>query len=129
MAKFGKYAILSNSRHVMEKEPEWWWDFRPTTSRDELELLRFLENTPDASWIDVAWKELSLSFGGTNITDENGQPILPPDATPDQVMGVLKEMPLEMVVEIWKALGEVHPLWGPKLPPEGIETSTTSSPS
>lgn len=112
---FGKYAILSKSRHTFEKESEWYWDFRPVSSGDELELLRFLSQNENATWIEIAWKELSLSFGGTNIPGEDGKPILGEKATPEQVYEVVKKMPMEMVVELWKALGEVHPLWGPRL--------------
>lgn len=125
MFDFGPYAILDNVTHHFEKKPEWTWTFKPVTSRDEYQMAKFMREhsrivdgrfvPPD--WITIAWRELAVTFGGTTIPGPDGNPILHPDATVEQVEEVLKEMPLPMLKELWTALGEVNPTWGPAKPP------------
>jgi len=114
MINFSKFAVLNSVRHEFEGAKEYWWEFKPANSADELAIYHFLVLHPDASWIEVAWRELSLTFGGTNIPNEDEQPVLQPDAGMDEVTVVLRQLPLSMVVELWKALKEANPTWGPQ---------------
>jgi hypothetical protein len=138
--KFGQYSILSKAVHKLEKEPEWEWRFKPTNSQDELDLFAFMDAngrtidvgdgktmTLPPEWIVIAWRELALSFGGTTIPDEEGNLILDDDASIEEIEAVLKQMPVELVAELWKALGEANPLWGPRLAPS--ETNQEQTPS
>ena len=76
--------------------------------------------------MEVCHRELSLTFGGTNIPSdvekpvaEGGEPILKSGASLQEIENVLREMPPEMVMEMWEALGEAVPGWGilPKVKP------------
>ncbi len=84
--------------------------------------------------IEIAWREIATLFGGTNIpTSEISQedlekcdtqedvnklvlalPLLNNDATIEQVEALLGSMPHLMVSELWAALGEANPGWGPR---------------
>jgi hypothetical protein len=124
MPNFGKYAILSEITHQFEKEPDWWWKIKPPTSGSELYLSQFLSAerivllpggarvSRPATNLEVAHREIALLFGGTNIPSDEGV-ILSPEATVEQVEAVLVTMPHEMVLEIWRAIGEACPGWGP----------------
>ena len=131
---FGKYAILDKSTHTFELMPEWSWTFKPTNSEDELAIAKFI-TVQNPTWLEIAWRELALSFGSTTIPVSETDPklVLEPGATVEQVEAVLKKMPLAMVQELWKALGEANPLWGPRLDPEknpeGSESQGESAPS
>ncbi len=131
---FGKYAILTSVTHVFEKEPDWSWTIKPVTTKEELALSQFLSTErmtilPDGSRVarpvtnhDVMLEEIALTFGGTNIPDENGNPVLKTVASVDEIKAVLLKMPVEMVVELWKAIAVAIPGWGPAQPKK-----TTSS--
>ena len=76
--------------------------------------------------MEVCHRELSLTFGGTNIPSdigkpvaEGGEPVLKVGASLQEIENVLREMPPEMVIELWEALGEAVPGWGilPKVKP------------
>jgi hypothetical protein len=147
---FGKYAVLTNSVHVFKEEPAWTWTFRPPTSADTLEYDRWQkENLIEAEdpegnkiylypdWAERAWRQLALSFGGTTIPEnsdkpvaEGGKPILNRDASKEKILTVVKEMPDAMLFELWLALGEAFPFWGPTLTkeksPEEEEVSEAS---
>ena len=126
--KFGKYAILQPVIHNFEKEPEWTWTIKPVTTSEELSLSQFLTTervlvAPDGSRIgrpatnlEVALREIALTFGGTNILDDNGQPILAPNATIDEIEAVLRQMPNEMTQELYHSLADAIPGWGPIQP-------------
>ncbi len=125
---FGKYAILTSVVHSFEKEPQWSWTIKPVTTKEELVLSQFLNTErvavlPDGARVgrpatnnDVMIEEVALTFGGTNIPDENGNSVLKSDASLDEVKALLLKMPQEMVLEIWKAIGEAIPGWGPVQP-------------
>ena len=137
---FGKYAVITPYTYHFEKEPDWYWKFAPPTARDELDLQRFLfqkrtrttngvaEQYPATS-MEVVFRQLALTFGGTNIPDyeknpdgewiDSGRPILKEDASVEVVEAILGKMPTELVQELWAALGEHIPNWGPmKLDPK-----------
>jgi hypothetical protein len=126
--KFGQYAILQPVEHRFEREPDWYWKIKPVTTGDEVALSQFLsaERTailPDGSRtvkrianIEIALREIALAFAGTNITDESGKLILEQGATIEQIEAALRTMPNEMVNELWTAVGDAIPTWGPVKP-------------
>jgi hypothetical protein len=75
--------------------------------------------------LEVAMREVAVTFGGTNIptSETDPTPILQESATWEQVEDVLKDMPREMLSELWVAVGEAVPGWGPtkKNPPKTDE--------
>jgi hypothetical protein len=131
---FGNYAVVLPYTHNFEKEPDWYWKFNPPTAKDELDLQRFLfqrrtrtvngvaEQLPATS-MEVVFHQLALTFGGTNVPkyeqDEDGKwvktdsPVLKKGAETEDVKKVLGEMPTDLVMELWVALGEHIPNWGP----------------
>ena len=123
---FGKYAILQPVTHNFEKEPDWNWIIKPVTTNEELALSQFLSTERvmvmsdgsrigrPATNIDVAVREIALTFGGTNIPGEDGKPVIELGASLDQIEAVLKKMPHPMVLEIWDAIAEAIPGWGPQ---------------
>lgn len=137
---FGQYSVIDTPKYYLDKEPTWYWAFRPITSEDDLRLHRFV-GEKNRTWLEVAWMELALAFGGTNIPAEEGVPILGDDLIIDPsdpeakvtekietVTSVLQAMPTQMVSELWSALGRANPLLGPVLPstaPPEAEASPT----
>jgi hypothetical protein len=129
MAKsFGKYAIISPVSYQLQQEPEWTWTFRPPTSGEELEMQKFMvsgrvqisegitREYPPTTF-EIAHRELALTFGGTTITLEGEtEPILKEDARVPEVEAMLRQMPHALVMELWDALGEIVPTWGPVSP-------------
>ena len=130
--QFGKYAVIRPITYHFEKEPDWYWIFKPPTTRDELDLQKFMfqkrthrtasgvEELP-ATFMEVVMRQLALTFDGTNIPkyeeidgelQETGKPILDKDASTEEVEAVLGEMPTDLTQELWKALGEHVPNWG-----------------
>ena len=123
---FGNYAIIDNVRHFLEKEPTWFWEVRPPTVKDEVALARFIRNDESELGrftIQIAAREVALTFSSTNIpkdpkksVEDGGQPILKPGASVDEIELVLEEMPSDMLFELWGAVGDAVPLWGPAKP-------------
>lgn len=132
--KFGNYAVLEPITYNFEREPEWYWKFKPPTARDELQFQRFLfhkrsrtvngvsEQLP-ATRMEAIFRQLALTFGGTNIPkyklvdgewQDTGEPILKEGSSVEEIEKVLGEMPTELVQEIWSALGDHIPNWGPE---------------
>jgi hypothetical protein len=129
MAKFGKYAVINPVDYQLKEEPEWTWTFRPPSSGEELEMQRFMvvgrvQTGPDGiqreyppTTFEIAHRELALTFGGTNITaDGEDEPILKVDAKVSEVEAMLRQMPHGLVMELWEALGDIVPTWGPVRP-------------
>jgi hypothetical protein len=124
-AKFGNYAIVDPITHYFDQEPDLFWKIKPVSSGLELERSKFMLHNrviegPDGirremppSWMEVAYREIALTFGGTNIPNEEGEPVLSDNATVAQVETLLREMPQAMVMEIWKKIGASYPKWGP----------------
>lgn len=136
---FGKYAILDSVEHRFEKEPEWFWRIKSVTSGDEITLQRFLAerkvivsgDTREEHYhvnMEIVLREIALTFAGTNIPKtklEDGEvkvvtkdgeivPILNEKSSVDEIEAALKKFPKEMVMEIWDAVGEANPTWGPR---------------
>ncbi len=148
---FGDYAIIDAVEHHFEKEPDWIWKIKPPTSGDELAMSKFLVQNRvevDAAGIrrefpptytEIAYREIALCFGGTNIprggkkgtpVADGGEPVLKDDARIEQIEAVLRKMPHPMVMEIWGAIADHVPGWGPQRPkgwrkPEVSERSQT----
>jgi len=131
--KFGNYAIVNAVTYNFEKEPDWYWKFKPPTAKDELILQQFLfqkrtrtvdgvsEQLPATS-MEIVFEQLALTFGGTNIPkykqegDEwvaTDEPILTDSSDVGKIKQVLGEMPTDLVQELWIALGKHIPNWGP----------------
>lgn len=126
---FGKYAVATPLEYHFEKEPEWYWKIRPVTMGDELEMNQWMVSsatertaadgtsvTVPPNWIDIAMREISVTFAGTNLVGEDGKALLKDNATPGQVAEALQKLPKEMFMEIWKAVGQSYPSWGPANP-------------
>jgi len=122
---FGKYAVVDNVKHNFEEEPEWFWEFRPASVADELEVQRWLQKESKKEfkpgWLDMAVKQIALCSVKTNIPEAG----LEEGGKLTQFEELLKQMPMDMLSELWVALGEVNPLWGPPRPqksdPEPME--------
>jgi hypothetical protein len=130
MAKFGKYAILDGVKHEFVKEPTWYWLIKPPDGGAELAVSRVLTTDrirvePDGTRVsilpttlEVAIKECAVTFGGTNIptSETDTTPVLKADAKVEEVEALLKTMPREMILELWNAVGDACPGWGPAKP-------------
>jgi hypothetical protein len=133
--QFGKYAVLDKVKHVFEREPDWWWMIKPPTAADELAVARVLSTDRSRIELDgtrtvllpmtleVAMREVAVTFGGTNIpmSDDDPTPILKEGASWEQVEEMLKFMPRDMLIELWIAVGEAVPGWGPAKPKQKPE--------
>jgi hypothetical protein len=131
---FGKYAIIDEITHHFKEEPEWFWKIKPPTSGDELEMSRFFVQGRVQQGVDgvrrdypptnleVCHREIALTFAGTNIpkgdkaVEEGGDPILKDGAKTHEIEAVLRQMPQAMVLEVWGAIAEAIPGWGPAVP-------------
>lgn len=150
MKRFGKYATIEPVEYHFKHEPDLYWRIKPPTSGDELEIARFLNTgrvtigpdgaTRDAppSWLDIAHRELALTFAGTNIpasdgpkVEDGGPPFISVGADVPQIEACLRVMPQEMVLEIWNALADAIIGWGPKDPKAETksEPEASSTPS
>ena len=131
--KFGQYAILTPVEYTFKNEPDWNWTFKPPTAKHELELQAFIAHgrtitvggrteTHPITPMEAIVEQLALTFGGTTIPAfemRDGEwvaldrPVLKADASKSEIKRVLGEMPTDMVYELWDALGENIPNWGP----------------
>ena len=77
--------------------------------------------------LEIAIREIAVTFAGTNIpmSETEPTPIVVKGASWEEVEAVLRGMPREMISELWIAVGEAVPGWGPskkllkKKPAEG----------
>ena len=137
---FGKYAIIDPVKYQFKQEPDWYWMIKPPTPADELVVSRVLmtdrsRTGPDGtrevlltSTLEVALREIAVTFAGTNIptSESDPTPILPKNATWEQVEALLLEMPREMVSELWIAVGDAVPGWGPAKQAKPAKSEETS---
>jgi len=137
--KFGKYAIIDPVTHHFKEEPDWWWKITPPTSGDELARSKFtLQNriVTDPMGVqreypptntEVMHREVALLFGGTNVPADDDTPILAENQPVENIENVLRQMPHGMVLEIWEAIAEAVPGWGPlaRVSPTGSPPSKT----
>ena len=129
---WGKYALIDEVEYRFEQEPNWWWKIKPVTSGMELAYSKFLNHhrvkrNPDGTieefppvWGEIAHRQIALCFAGTNIPmgeaqegEDGFKPIIKENASLSQIEAKLTVMPSEMIEEIWKAVGEAIPQWGP----------------
>jgi len=124
---FGSYAIIDPVKYAFKREPEWYWLIKAPTAADELAVARILSTQRTRVEMDgtrtdllpltleVAIREIAVTFAGTNIptSETDPTPILPKNASWEQVEALLQDMPREMVSELWIAVGEAVPGWGP----------------
>jgi len=113
---FGKYAVVDNVTYNFQEEPDFTWTFRPATVADEIEMQRWIADRTNKgeapTWAEIAHKQISMVSVSANIPDaglENG-------GSRNQFEELVKQLPIEMLGELWQALGEVNPLWGPPRP-------------
>ncbi len=83
--------------------PEVYWKIATVTSGKELERSKFMLHnrvieTRDGvrrelppSWLEVAYREIALTFGGTNMKDRSGELVLKEDASIPQVESFLRQ--------------------------------------
>jgi hypothetical protein len=134
MPNFGKYGFVGETKHMFDEEPQWYWLIKSITAGMELENSKFLAHRrlvmgPDGrtelppTAMEVAFHEIALTFGGTNIplddskpVEEGGEPIIPKDASMDVIMKALGTFPRAILMEIWRAIGQSYPFWGPTDP-------------
>jgi hypothetical protein len=130
---FGDYAILDPFEYRFKRAPALYWKIVPVTSGHELQRARFMmynrviedlkgnrtEQPPTP--IEIAHREIALLFGGTNITDKSGNPVLSDQASTKEVEAALERFPPQMVAEIWVKIGELYPKWGPVDPNAWLE--------
>ena len=134
MSKFGKYSIIDSTEYQFKEEPDWTWVVKPVTSGMELEMAKFMahnriviiqgerhEQPPTP--LEVAFREIALTFESTTIpidmdkpVSDGGKPILKDGASTTQVEQVLNQFPREMLMEVWRAVGQTYPYWGPADP-------------
>jgi len=139
---FGQYAILDSKRYTLEKEPEWYWEFKVITSKDEVTYAQWqdahvrhveIDGRPVSlapMGFEAAWYELAMSFAGTNIPGDDGTPIVKPEMSMDEKQEVLKTFPGDLLSELWLGLKSVYPFLGPRLTkPKEEEGSTETDPS
>ena len=138
MTNFGKYAVIMPVPHKFEKEPGWSWEIKPPNSQDELTLSRHLQagstaiindekvNVP-LTTLETAFREVALTFSSSNIPDpeDDKKLMLQKGASIEEIEIALKKMPLEMFLEIWSAVGEACPGWGPRKPVAAVKDIKT----
>lgn len=138
---FREYAIADSVTHNLSRKPEWWWKFHPPTTGDEIRLTKYLETdrfdengvAQPVTSIEIALREIALTFDGTNIpvdvekpVEEGGEPILMPGSTVEMIEFVLSEMPNDLVIELWSAMKKAAPYWGPAVKKAADEKKTPS---
>jgi hypothetical protein len=134
---FGKYAIAQEITHYFAEEPEKFWKICPVDSGMELEMSKFLNHkrlisSPEGvvelppTAMEIAFREVALTFGGTNIpkeydkpVDEGGEPYIEVGAPVEMIEALVAKMPHDMFYEIWTAVGQAYPHWGPAQDPKG----------
>jgi hypothetical protein len=133
--KFGKYAIFDEVKHQFSQEESWWWKIKPPTSGDELAMGKFMvnhriETGPDGvrrefppTNTEICHREIALTFAGTNIpvdsekpVEDGGEAILKVGSSPEAIENILRQMPHTLVIEIWDAIAQSVPGWGPMRP-------------
>lgn len=134
MINFGKYTIADAVTHHFDEEQDWYWKINPVTAGHELEMAKFIAHrrivqTPEGrqelppTSMEIAFREVALTFGGTNIpkdmekpVEDGGEPILQESASVTEIETVLRQFPKAMFMEIWRAIGQAYPSWGPADP-------------
>ena len=121
---WGKYAITDPVEYHFKNKPEWTWSIKPPTSGDELDMARFLNRGKTfvgnegisrdeaPNWIEIAYREIALTYAGTNVTDVDEKPVLKDNASVSDIEKFLKRIPHDIVLELWEAIADTVPGWG-----------------
>lgn len=121
---FGEYAIADAYEYHLDKFPGVWWRFKAVTSGMELSRSKFLLHnrvitTPEGvqydqppTSLEIAFRELALTCGGTNLERRNGAPAIPEGASVDYIENILAEFPPDLIRELWEELARLFPRWG-----------------
>lgn len=138
MSNFGNYAIIDEVTHTFERQPLWWWKFKPVTAKDELALQKYLyqnriieinkvKREYPPTKMEIMLRELALSFAGTNIpkkegepVEDGGKPLIAKGSSVEQIEAEIGKMPPGMVEELYEALYQATIEWG-KEPPKVTE--------
>ena len=109
--------------------PETYWKIATVTSGKELERSKFMLHnrvieTRDGvrrelppSWLEVAYREIALTFGGTNMKDRSGEP----RAALTTPVSCRSRHSSQGCRKTWfwksgKLSGKAYPKWGPADP-------------
>lgn len=121
-AKFVPDDIVFHPTVDGEIDTTFFWRIRAPTFRDERRVSEGLKG--GTSRADVIALEIAHTFAGTNFPDRNSPtdnpdedafvPLLRDDATPEQVIKALDDLPAAIVAQIWDRIPEVAPNWGPR---------------
>lgn len=139
---WAKYAVLDNSKHVLELTPEYYWEFRPVSTADEIRVQKEIagrtmiigDRISGPTQMELAIIELASSFAGSNLPADSDDPdakvvpALKDKASFQEVYDYLCTLPVALVDELWRALGEVNPTWGPKKAPKLPEKEESPEP-
>ena len=115
-------------------EPNWYWRIKEPTNEDNKTMRDFLDedrtevdsegnvyNMP-YTYTELARREIALLFAGTNIpksgkkgkrVEEGGEPLIELGAPVGYIEYILMKLPHKMVMEIWYAIADYIPGWGP----------------
>lgn len=125
--KYGKYTNIIPTTYYLKKEPEWYWVINPPTVAGELAVAQLLATdkraigesksikTQAPTTLELAIREISVTFGATNIptSDTDLAPLIEPYSTMPEVERIVKTMPRSLLLELWRAVGQAIPGWGP----------------
>lgn len=138
---WGDYAVIDVVTHKLEKKPDLWFRFKPLTAKGDVRLQQELRKktkvTDDRVLyplpLEVAIMEIAVCYDGSNIPfaiveeGEEGASVRyeeapSPNIGLEKVVEYIESMPVSVVEELWRALGEGNPTLGPRV------TSRESSP-
>lgn len=106
-----------------DTETPYFWRMRAPTFRDEERVSRELRKKESADVFDIAAVEISAVFVESNFPAGNSPTLdpthpdyiraLPEGASEQDVREYLGTMPSAIVYQLWEAVQEVAPNWGP----------------
>ncbi len=127
-----KYAMLGEAKYPLKLEPELYWTFKPVSGAMQIELAKWLQDNAETItdekgvtyqvppyWVSAMIQELTLSFAGSNIllseelTGEKAVPMFPEGMPIEEVGKAIALLPMPLLIELWVALKERNPQWGP----------------
>jgi hypothetical protein len=97
-----------------------WWRLKSPSEEGELSMGKFPEvcdyeynqSKHRSKLIQLAIREIALTYGGTNLVFEDGLS-LEQSASIDEIESFLLRFSNQTIIGIWYAVGEVYPTWGP----------------
>ena len=98
---FGDYAVVDPLEHYFTMAPDTYWRIKPITMGMELARSKFMMHNrviegplgdriemPPTN-MEIVFRELALTFGGTNLAYEDGSLVLEEGASIEQIEAVL----------------------------------------